>query len=87
MTPARDALSEAMASGSSGSPKLEPSDMLTTSRWSEKSPSLLGSIAQSRASVTTLVDPTQPNTRSPYSETLGATPGPMLNATKLGGGL
>ncbi len=63
-TPARAALSEAIALESVLSPNSEPSDMLTTSSLSEKSPSLFGSIAHSSACVTRPLDPEQPKTRS-----------------------
>ena len=49
-------------SGSSGAPKSEPSDRLTMSRWSVKSPSPSGSRAQSSACEVMLVEPAQPNT-------------------------
>ena len=55
-TPAFTALSEARASAESAEPKAEPSDMLTTS--------MSLSTAHSRASVTTLVEPAQPKTRT-----------------------
>src|SRR5947209_1106966 len=64
MTPAAAALSEAIDVELSRLPKFEPSDMLMTSRWSERSLSPLGSIAQSIAAVVKAVLPPQPNTRS-----------------------
>ena len=55
MTPAFAAFVDATASGSSALPNGDPSDMLITSMsWST---------AQSIASTTTFVEPTQPNTR------------------------
>ena len=51
--------------------------MLTTSRWSAKLPSPLGSIAQSIACVTRFVDPLQPKILSANSCASGATPGPI----------
>ena len=64
-------------SPSCGEPKSEPSDMLTTSSRSLGSPSPFGSAAHSNAAPTTLLEPAQPNTRSPYSEVIGAMPGPI----------
>src|SRR5438094_406950 len=55
-TPALAALVEATADGSSAEPNDEPSDMLTTS--------MSLSTAQSSASTTTSVGPSQPNTRT-----------------------
>jgi len=53
-------------------PKFEPSDMLITS--------IPLTTAQSMASVTTLVFPLHPKTRTEYRSALGATPGPIRNA-------
>src|SRR3954452_7277759 len=78
VVPSRLRASAASASGSSGAAKSVPRDMLTTSRWSAKLPSPLGSAAQSRALDTTLVSPEQPNTRRAYRVAPGATPGPTL---------
>src|SRR4029079_13647826 len=70
-TPAFDASSAALASALSAGPKSEPSDMLMTS--------MSLSMAHSMASVTTLVEPAQPNTRTAYRSAFGATPGPIRN--------
>ena len=72
MIPAADALLIASLSELSAAPHSEPSDMLMTS--------MLFATAQSMASLTTLVDPAQPNTRTAYSWAIGATPGPIANA-------
>ncbi len=69
-TPALAALVAASASGESLVPKGDPSDMLMTSR------SL--STAHSIASITTSVEPLQPNTRIAYRSAFGATPGPTV---------
>src|SRR5579863_5017381 len=63
ITPAAAAFWAAIAVGLVTVPKSEPSDMLITSRWSDRSPSPSGSIAQSMAWTTTPVLPPQPNTR------------------------
>src|SRR5258708_4618590 len=75
ITPARAALSAATELELTAEPKFDPRDMLMTSRWSERSPSSLGSIAQSMASATRPVLPAQPNTRRAYSSAFGALPG------------
>src|SRR6266540_661055 len=77
-TPSAAALSLAAAEASSGVPLATPSDMLSTSRWSEGSPSSFGSVAQSIACVVSVLLPAHPNTRSAYSFACGATPGPIL---------
>src|SRR5882762_11998957 len=68
ITPALAALLAAIASAESFVPNGEPSDMLTTS--------MSLSTAHSRASTTTSVEPSQPNTRTAYRSAFGATPGP-----------
>src|SRR6185295_3928827 len=70
-SPALDASSAALASALSAGEKSAPSDMLITS--------MSLSMAHSMASVTTLVEPSQPNTRTAYRSAFGATPGPMRN--------
>ena len=62
--PVCTALSMATTVGSVGTPNDDPSDRLSTSSRSEKSPSWLGSTAHSIASSTTCEDPLQPNTLS-----------------------
>src|SRR3954470_20937315 len=65
ITPARAALSEDTAVAVMALPKFDPRDMLMTSRWSEGSLSLFGSIAKSMARVVRPVLPKQPKTRKP----------------------
>ena len=66
-TPAAWAFWAAIESESPALPKVEPRDMLITSS--------LCATAQSMASVTTSVEPSQPNTRIAYRSAFGATPG------------
>ncbi len=70
-TPAACAFCAAIESASCAVPKEEPSDMLMTS--------MRFFTAQSMASTTTSVEPSQPNTFSAYRSTLGATPGPTAH--------
>src|SRR2546427_8643406 len=78
-TPCCESWLDSTESPSCDEPKSEPSDMLTTSSRSDGSPSPFGSSAQSSAAPTSWVEPAQPKTRSPYSEALGATPGPIFS--------
>src|SRR5262245_60820203 len=75
MTPSFAALLEATASGESGVPNGEPSDMLMTS--------MSLATAHSIASTTTSVEPAQPNTRTAYRSAFGATPGPTSQECEL----
>ena len=80
-TPSLVSSSTSRLSGSSAGEPSEPSDMLTTSTWSDRSPSPFGSAARSRARLVRFVEPPMsPKTLNAQTVAPGAEPGPICQS-------